>query len=174
MKRREFVRLLGATAAVWPLVARAQQPDRVFRIGVVEPISAELNAANLAAFRRGLQELGYVEGRNLILHYRSAGGDASRFPGLISELIGLNVDLIVTRGTPAALAAKKATSTIPVVMAGLGEPLLVVKSLARPGGNIHRPERNAAGPGTQTTGSAPGDGSGDFGNRRLSQHEQPG
>ena len=103
---------------------------------MVEPISAELNAANLAAFRRGLQDLGYIEGRNLVLEYRSADGDAALFPGLIAELIGLNVDLIVTRGTPAALAAKKATSTIPVVMASLGEPLLVVESLARPGGNI--------------------------------------
>ena len=103
---------------------------------MVETISAELNAVNLAAFRRGLQELGFVEGRNLILDYRSADGDATRFPNLIPELIGLNVDLIVTRGTPAALAAKKATTTIPVVMAGLGEPFLVVDSLARPGGNI--------------------------------------
>jgi putative ABC transport system substrate-binding protein len=118
------------------LIARAQQADKIFRIGMVEPISAELNAANLAAFRRGLQELGYIEGRNLRVEYRSADGTASRFPALISELIGLNVDLIVTRGTPAALAAKKATSTIPVVMASLGEPLLVVESLARPGSNV--------------------------------------
>ena len=103
---------------------------------MVEPISAELNAANLAAFLRGLQDLGYIEGRNLVLEYRSADGNAALFPGLIAGLIGLNVDLIVTRGTPAALAAKKATSTIPVVMASLGEPLLVVASLARPGGNI--------------------------------------
>jgi putative tryptophan/tyrosine transport system substrate-binding protein len=77
-----------------------------------------------------------VEGRNLVLEYRSADGDAGRYPVLISELIGLNVDLIVTRGTPAALAAKKATSTIPVVMASLGEPLLVVASLARPDANL--------------------------------------
>ena len=103
---------------------------------MVEPISAELNSANLAAFQRGLHELGYIEGRNLALEYRSADGDASQFPKLISELISLEVDLLVTRGTPAALAAKHATSTIPVVMASLGEPLLVVESLARPGGNI--------------------------------------
>src|SRR2546421_11313024 len=136
MRRRDFLGVLGGAAALWPFVARAQRAGEVFRIGVVETISAELNAVNLAAFRRGLQELGYVEGRNLILDYRSADGDATRFPDLISELIGLNVDLIVTRGTPAALAAKKATATLPVVMAGLGEPLLVVDSLARPGGNI--------------------------------------
>src|SRR5688572_13273345 len=112
MRRREFVTLIGAAAAGWPLAARAQQAGKVFRIGMVEPISAELNAANLAAFRRGLQDLGYIEERNLVLEYRSADGNAALFPGLIAGLIGLNVDLIVTRGTPAALAAKKATSTI--------------------------------------------------------------
>jgi putative tryptophan/tyrosine transport system substrate-binding protein len=136
MRRRNFLGVLAGAAASWPLVARAQRAGQAFRIGVVETISAELNAVNLAAFRRGLQELGYVEGRNLVLDYRSADGDATRFPALISELIGSNVDLIVTRGTPASLAAKKATTTIPVVMAGLGEPLLVVNSLARPGGNV--------------------------------------
>jgi putative ABC transport system substrate-binding protein len=135
MRRREVLAGLGAAAA-WPLPARAQHAGRTFRIGVVEPISAELNAANLAAFRQGLQDLGYVEGRNLVLEYRSADGDAGRYPVLISELIGFNVDLIVTRGTPAALAAKKATSTIPVVMASLGEPLLVVASLAGPDANL--------------------------------------
>jgi putative ABC transport system substrate-binding protein len=135
MRRREVIAGLGAAVA-WPSITRAQPAGRTFHIGMVEPISVELNAANLAAFRRGLQDLGYVEGRNLVLEYRSADGDARRFPALIAELIGLKVDLIVTRGTPAALAAKKATSTIPVVMASLGEPLLVVESLARPGGNI--------------------------------------
>src|SRR6266404_3152747 len=135
MKRREFITLLGGAAAAWPLAARAQQP-KVWRIGMLETISAELNAANLGAFRRGLRELGYVEGRNLVLDYRSAEGDAKRFPGLVAELIHLNVDLIVTRGTPAVLAAKNATNTIPVVMAASGEPLLVVASLARPGGNV--------------------------------------
>jgi putative tryptophan/tyrosine transport system substrate-binding protein len=135
MKRRECIALLGGIV-VWPLAARAQQGGQTFRVGIVETISAELNATNLAAFRGGLRELGYAEGRNLVLEYRSADGDARRFPALISELIGLKVDLIVTRGTPAALAAKNATKTIPVVMAGLGEPLLVVDRLARPGGNI--------------------------------------
>jgi putative ABC transport system substrate-binding protein len=134
--RRKFITLLGSAAVAWPLGARGQQVGKIFRIGMVEPISAELNRANLGAIRRGLQELGYIEGRNLVLEYRSADGDAARFPGLIAELINLNVDLIITRGTPAALAAKKATRTIPVVMASLGEPLLVVESLARPGGNI--------------------------------------
>jgi len=103
---------------------------------MLETISADLNAANLGAFQQSMRHLGYVEGQNLVIEYRSADGDANRFPGLVAELIHLNVDLIVTRGTPAVLAAKKATSTIPVVMASSGEPLLVVASLARPGGNV--------------------------------------
>jgi putative ABC transport system substrate-binding protein len=135
MRRREVIAGI-AGAAAWPLAARAQQPGRIFRIGMLETISAELNEANLAAFREGLQDLGYVAGRNLVLEYRSAEGDARSFPVLISELIGLNVDVIVTRGTPASLATKNATRTIPVVMAGVTEPLLIVESLARPGGNI--------------------------------------
>lgn len=133
--RRDFMTLLCAVAVAEPLAARAQEPGRTFRIGMVETISAELNATKLAAFRRGMHELGYIEGRNLVLEYRSADGDATRFPALVSELISLNVDLIMTRGTPAALAAKNATSTTPIV-AILGDPLLVVASLARPGGNI--------------------------------------
>jgi putative ABC transport system substrate-binding protein len=134
MRRREVLRGLVAAAA-WPAPGQAQPAGRVFRIGMVDVVSAEMNAAHLAAFRHGLQELGYREGRNLALEYRSADGDARRFPNLIAELIGLNVDLIFARGTPAALAAKAATSTIPVVMM-VGEPLLVVASLSRPGGNI--------------------------------------
>src|SRR5260370_5029984 len=84
LRRRAFLVVLGGAAASWPLAARAQRAGHVFRIGVAETISAELNAVNLAAFRRGLQEAGYVEGRNLILDYRSADGDATRFPALIS------------------------------------------------------------------------------------------
>jgi putative ABC transport system substrate-binding protein len=83
-----------------------------------------------------MRQLGYVEGQNLVIEYRSADGNDNRFPGLVAELTHLNVDLIVTRGTPAVLAAKEATSTIPIVMAATGEALLVVKSLARPGGNV--------------------------------------
>jgi putative tryptophan/tyrosine transport system substrate-binding protein len=103
VNRRAFIALLGSAAAGWPPAARAQQQPKVWRIGMLETISAELNAANLGA--QGLHQLGYVEGRNLVLDYRSADGDAKRFPGLVTELIHLNVDLIVTRGTPAVLAA---------------------------------------------------------------------
>ena len=113
MKRRDFITLLGGVAAAWPIAARGQQSGQSFRIGLVETTSAELNATNLAAFRRGLQELGYTEGRNLVLEYRSADGDASRFPALISDLIGLKVDLLVARGTPAALASSRRRGQFP-------------------------------------------------------------
>ena len=135
MNKRAFIAGL-AGAAAWPLVALAQQQPKVWRIGMLKTISADLNAANLGAFRQSMRHLGYVGGQNLVIEYRSADGDANRFPGLVAELIHLNVDLIVTRGTPAVLAAKEATSTIPVVMAPTGDPLLVVASLARPGGNV--------------------------------------
>jgi putative ABC transport system substrate-binding protein len=136
--RRDFITLLGGATAGWPLAARAQQQPKVWRIGMLETISAELNAENLGAFRQGLRDLGYVEGQNFVLEYRSADGDAKRFPNLVAELVRLNVDLIVTKGTPAALAAKNATSTIPVIMSGSGDPvpLGLVASLNRPGSNI--------------------------------------
>jgi len=138
VKRREFITLVGSAAVAWPQVAHAQQGARVHRIGVLETISLTLNATNFTAFRRGLMELGYIEGQNLVIEYRSADGRQDRFADLASELVRLNVDLIVTRGTPAALAAKAATATIPVVMAGSGDPIGtgIVSSLARPGGNI--------------------------------------
>ena len=121
-----------------PLAAEAQPAGKVYRIGVLEILPVASNAANLAAFRQGLRDLGYVEGQNVVIEYRSADGQAERFPRLASELVRLNVDVIVTRGTPAALAAKQATGTIPIVMASSGDPLgtRIVVSLARPGGNV--------------------------------------
>ena len=136
MKRREFITLLGGAAATWPFSARAQQLGRVYRIGVLETTPANLNAANMDALREGLRALGYVEGRNLVIEYRSADGRGERFPGLATDLLNSKIDVIVTRGTPAVLAAKNATGTVPVVMAAVGEPLMVVSSLARPGGNV--------------------------------------
>lgn len=135
MKRREFIVALGGVA-VWPLVSRAQQVGKVYRIGILETIPAAQNATNLDALRKGLRNLGYVEGQNLVIEYRSAEGHAERFPGMTSELIRLKVDLIVTRGTPAVLAAKNAAGAIPVVMAAMGAPFLVVDSLSHPGGNV--------------------------------------
>ena len=140
MRRREFIALLGGAAAVsafsWPIAARAQQSGKVWRIGVLDTEPAALNAANIAAFRRGLRELGYVEGKNLLIDYRSADGRNERFPELAQELVRDNVDLIATKGTPAVMAAEHASATIPIVMTANADPLQVVASLAHPGGNI--------------------------------------
>jgi putative ABC transport system substrate-binding protein len=136
MQRREFIKLIGGAAAAWPLAARAQPAGKMYRIGVLETTPADLNAANLDALRQGMRALGYIEGQNLVFEYRSANGRGERFPELAMDLLRLKVDVIVTRGTPAVLAAKNATMTVPVVMAAMGEPLMVVSSLAHPGGNI--------------------------------------
>ena len=119
-----------------PPAVRAQQAGKIYRIGILETIPAARNAANLDALRKGLRDLGYVEGRNLVIEYRSADGRAERFPDLAAELVRLKVDVIVTRGTPAARAAKEATGTIPMVMATMGDPHAIVASFAHPGGNI--------------------------------------
>jgi putative ABC transport system substrate-binding protein len=134
MDRRTFIG--GVAGGVVAGFAARAQTEKVYRIGILESIPATQNAANLDALRKGLRELGYVEGRNLVIEYRSADGRAARFPDLASELVHLDVDLIVTRGTPAAKAAKNATKTIPVVMATMGDPRAIVGSYAHPGGNI--------------------------------------
>ena len=137
MNRRRFVLTSLAGVVAVPLASEAQQA-RVYRVGMLETRSAVLNAANIDAFHQGLRELGYKEGQNLEIAYRSSDGHDERFPGLASELVQLKVDLILTRGTPAALAAKRATRTIPVVMAASGDPVSsgIVASLGRPGGNV--------------------------------------
>src|SRR5262245_33121338 len=121
-----------------PLGVHAAEPEKLYRIGILERTSTAVNAANIEGFRQGLRELGYVEERTFVLEYRSADGHDERFPALASELARLKVDLILTRGTPAALAAKQATASIPVVITGVGDPVGqgVVASLARPGMNI--------------------------------------
>ena len=136
MTRREFLALIGGLAAAPPTVVRAEQAGKIYRIGILEPVPAAQNAANLGALREGLRLRGYVEGHNLVIEYRSADGRDERFPDLASELIRLKVDVIVTRGTPAVQAAESATTTIPVVMAAMGAPFLAVTSLAHPGGNV--------------------------------------
>jgi putative tryptophan/tyrosine transport system substrate-binding protein len=131
--RRGFLLGLAAASVAPPALAAA-----VHRIGVLDVVDAASNAANLAAFRQRLAEHGHVEGRNLVIEYRSADGRPERLTDLAAELVRLKVDLIVTRGTPAALSAKQATKTTPIVMASSGEPVAegIVASLARPGGNI--------------------------------------
>jgi putative ABC transport system substrate-binding protein len=137
VKRREFIALLSGAAAGWPITADAQQTAKVARIGYL--------ALNLAAapylpeaFRQGLRDLGYIEGRNVMIEYRSAEGKAERLPALAAELVALKVDVIVAAGTPAALAAKQATRTLTIVFPVAVDPITsgLVTSLARPGGNI--------------------------------------
>lgn len=136
MYRRRFMRFIAAVLLFGaPLAPRAQQMTKVYRLGILETIPESHNGANLTALRKGLRESGYIEGRNLIIEYRSADGRADRYPALASDLVRLKVDLIVTRGTPAANAARNATATIPVVIAAM-RPLAVVASLAQPSANV--------------------------------------
>jgi putative tryptophan/tyrosine transport system substrate-binding protein len=138
MKRRAFIAGLGATAA-WPLVARAQQPAKVWRVGYLSPASAEeVSVAFFEAFRLKLQDLGYVEGKNLRLDVRRAEGDYTRLPALAAELVSVAPDVIAATSSPATAALQRATSSIPIVMAAINDPIGLgfVKSLAKPGGNI--------------------------------------
>jgi putative ABC transport system substrate-binding protein len=135
--RRDFLIAAGALLAA-PLAAEAQQAAKVARIGYLSPNLAA-SPHQQEAFRQGLRDLGYVEGRNLAIEYRDAEGKAERLPALATELVALKVDVIVTGGgTPTALAAKQATKTIPIVFAGVADPVTsgLVTSLARPGGNV--------------------------------------
>ena len=130
--RRKFIALIGGAAAAWALAARAQQ--KLVRIGVL----ASYHLPPLRKFAQKLKELGYVEGETVRFEYRFAEGHDDRYSILAAELVALPVDLILTSGTPAALAAKTATSTIPIVMGSIGDAVNtgIVSSLARPGGNI--------------------------------------
>jgi len=136
--RRRFMAAIAGSMLAAPLAAEAQQLGRVYRVGVLEIVPAASNATNLDSFRQGLRELGYVEDKTFVIEYRSADGQAGRFPDLARELVRLKVDVIVTRGTPAALAAKRVTQTIPIVMASSGDPVGVgiVASLSHPGANV--------------------------------------
>jgi putative ABC transport system substrate-binding protein len=138
--RRRFlvVAACGAMGSWAPVGRPKQEPRRAYRIGVLETTPLALNSANIDALRQGLRDLGYVEGGNLTIDYRSADGRADRFPRLVEELIRSKSDVIVVRGVPAALAAKKASVTIPIVMTATADPVRpgIVSSLASPGGNI--------------------------------------
>jgi putative tryptophan/tyrosine transport system substrate-binding protein len=131
MNRRAFFTLLGGAAA-WPLAARAQQAGKIPRIGIID------DAPRWNAFRRGLRDLGYLEGQNIAFDYAYGGGVPERLAEAAAALVRRPVDVIATYGTPASLAAKQATTTIPIVMISIGDPVRagLVPSLARPGGNI--------------------------------------
>jgi putative ABC transport system substrate-binding protein len=139
MNRRDVaISLLLLVLGVVPCISVAQQPGKVWRVGMLETTSMAANAANLNAFLKGMQELGYVEGQNLVVDYRSADGRGDRFPNLATELVRANVDLIVTRGTPATQAARAATAQIPIVTAASSDMVRtgLARSLRRPEGNV--------------------------------------
>lgn len=137
MRRREFLGVMGGVATVWPLMARAQPATaRQVRIGLITP--TPLTPAMLSAFRDGMHQRGYVEGQNLSIAVRSPRGTFEQNPDIVAELVNGNVDVIVAWSTPALAAVRRATSTIPIVMVSVGDPVGsgFVAGLARPGGNI--------------------------------------
>jgi putative tryptophan/tyrosine transport system substrate-binding protein len=138
MIRRDLITLLGGAAVAWPFAARAQQRAKVARIGYLGLVSASWHTARVTAFRAGLRDLGYVEGKDIVIEFRWAESQYDRLPALAAELVRLNVDVIVTHTVPGAFAAKKATSTIPIVITAIADllDLGLVESLARPGGNL--------------------------------------
>src|SRR5262245_38802937 len=137
--RRKFLTsLLGGAAAAWPLAARAQQPGKLRTIGFSGQSTRSAASEWVAAFTQRLHELGWIEGRTIAIEYRWSEGRTERFTQIAAEFVRLKVDVIVTSGTPQVLAAKQATSVIPIVFATAGDPVAngLVDSLARPGGNV--------------------------------------
>ena len=121
MLRREFIKLVGGAAVTWPVALHAQ--PKIPRVGFMGNSTAALEANLVDSFREGLREFGYREGRNIVIEYRWADGKYERFPALVAELLAAKVDVIVTAGTPASLAVKKATTTVPLVMVAVGDPV---------------------------------------------------
>jgi putative tryptophan/tyrosine transport system substrate-binding protein len=138
--RRDFITLLGGAAAAWPLAARAQQGDRVRRIGVLLPYDEDdpVGKARISAFTQALAGLGWTDARNVRMDVRWAGGDANRFRALAQELVGLQPDIIVAAGATATVAVQRETRTIPIVFAAVGDPAArgIVARLDRPSGNV--------------------------------------
>ena len=138
MRRRDFIKFILGSAAAWPLPLRAQQAVKVYRIGYLGVTSHAEYTREIEALLKGLRQLGYEEGKNIAIHYEFAEGDYNRLPVLAAKLVNLNVDVLIAHSTPGARAAKQATSTIPIVVAAMADPVEVglVTSIARPGGNL--------------------------------------
>ena len=138
MNRRNFITLLGGTAAIWPLLVRAQQTGKLWRICYLSAVSRESSSRSYAALQQGMRDLGYAEGKDLVLEWRSVEGKYERFSEIMAELVRLKIDVIVTGVTAALPALQRATNTIPIVMAYSTDPVGngIVASLAHPGGNI--------------------------------------
>ena len=137
MRRRKFITFLGGAAA-WPIAVRAQQPVKLPIIGLLGSSTALIESQRVAAFVQRLHQLGWIENRNVVIEYRWAEGRQERFAEIAAEFVQLKVDLIVAPTTPAVMAAKQATSLIPIVIATADNPVGtgLVASLARPGGNV--------------------------------------
>src|SRR5437899_2127507 len=138
LRRREFIVALGGATVAWPLATHAQPPPKLPAIGFMGSGTAAAQSQWTAAFLQRLRELGWKEGSNVVVEYRWAAGRSERFAEIAAEFVRLKVDLILTHNTPPSLAAKQATSVIPIVFATAGDPIGsgIVASLAQPGGNI--------------------------------------
>jgi putative ABC transport system substrate-binding protein len=138
MRRRDFFQIVTALAATWPLATRAQPPNKITRIGFLGSATAVGSSQSVRALREGLKALGYVEGKNIIIEFRWADGKYERLPELVADLIRLNVDVLVTHGTPGTQVAKRATTNIPIVMAISGDAVAtgIVTNLGRPDANV--------------------------------------
>jgi ABC-type uncharacterized transport system substrate-binding protein len=140
MKRRKFIALLGAAALAWPLVAHAQQSKEIPRLCFLtfDPGTLQSRSPRFDVFFDSLRDLGYVDGKTIVIDYLSADGKDDRFPALVSECLRLKADIIAVSTTPAAQAAKRGTRTVPIVMIALGDPVGtgLVESIVRPGGNV--------------------------------------
>jgi putative tryptophan/tyrosine transport system substrate-binding protein len=138
IRRRDFVILLGGAAVAWPLTAHAQEPARLPTIGLLGAATLSTTSPWIAVFVQRLREIGWIEGRNIVIEYRWAEGRTERYAEIAAEFVRLKVDVIVTHSTPPVVAAKQATSVIPIVFANASDPVAngLVASLAQPGGNI--------------------------------------
>ena len=157
-KRGGSLVLVAVVLLAVAVIAEAQEPKKVPRIGVILPASSSVSAPFLAAFREGLHDLGYTEGKNIVIEERYADGKEDRLPALAAELVHLKVDIIMVAGGNATLAAKNATKTVPIVMGTASDPVGtgLVASLARPGGNITGFDPYKPGPEREKAGTSQG------------------